>query len=80
MDLVSTSKLFYGEGVLGNVVSFVSDNIFRALPPAPVRLGFDPEEEDSQPDEAWPHLQLVYDFFVRFLVSSEQNPKVCLCF
>ena len=25
---------------------------------------------------SWPHLQLVYEFFLRFIVSSDVDPKV----
>ena len=27
-------------------------------------------------EPAWPHLQLVYEFFLRFIVSSDVDPKV----
>jgi serine/threonine-protein phosphatase 2A regulatory subunit B' len=54
----------------------VSTNLFRALPPAPFRTGFDAEEDEPLLDDAWPHLQIVYEFLLRFLVSTEQDTKV----
>jgi serine/threonine-protein phosphatase 2A regulatory subunit B' len=47
----------------------VSVNICRALPPQ--TEDFDPEEDDPVLEPSWPHLQVVYEFFLRFIVSSE---------
>jgi len=48
----------------------VSANLFRALAPtnkSPAEM----EDEESFPMEpSWPHLQIVYEFFLRFIVSS----------
>lgn len=32
---------------------------------------FDPEEDEPMLEPAWPHLQVVYEFFLRFVESSE---------
>ena len=32
---------------------------------------FDPEEDEPTLEAAWPHLQLVYEFFLRFLESPD---------
>lgn len=37
---------------------------------------FDPEEEEPALEPAWPHLQIVYEFFLRFVVSNDVDPKV----
>ena len=37
---------------------------------------FDPEEDEPTLEAAWPHLQLVYEFFLRFLESSDFLPSV----
>ena len=44
-----------------------SVNLFRALPPSnsPNGAEFDPEEDEPTLEAAWPHLQLVYEFFLR---------------
>ena len=49
-----------------------SVNLFRALPPssAPNGAEFDPEEDEPTLEAAWPHLQLVYEFFLRFVIDS----------
>ena len=48
-----------------------SVNLFRALPPssAPNGAEFDPEEDEPTLEAAWPHLQLVYEFFLRFGIT-----------
>jgi serine/threonine-protein phosphatase 2A regulatory subunit B' len=54
----------------------VSTNIFRTLPPSsnPAGTEFDPEEDEPNLEAAWPHLSLVYEFFLRFLESPDFQP------
>ena len=49
-----------------------SVNLFRALPPtnSPNGAEFDPEEDEPTLEAAWPHLQLVYEFFLRSETGS----------
>ena len=53
-------------------------NIFRILPPStnPNGAEFDPEEDEPTLEAAWPHLQYVYEFFLRFLESPDFQPLV----
>uniref|UniRef100_A0A8C1T7A5 Serine/threonine protein phosphatase 2A regulatory subunit n=1 Tax=Cyprinus carpio TaxID=7962 RepID=A0A8C1T7A5_CYPCA len=53
-------------------------NMFRALPPSsnPTGAEFDPEEDEPTLEAAWPHLQLVYEFFLRFLESPDFQPNI----
>jgi serine/threonine-protein phosphatase 2A regulatory subunit B' len=44
--------------------------LFRTLPPSE-NPDFDPEEDDPTLEASWPHLQLVYEVFLRFLESSD---------
>lgn len=44
--------------------------MFRTLPPSE-NPDFDPEEDDPTLEASWPHLQLVYEVFLRFLESSD---------
>ncbi len=52
-------------------------NLFRTLPPVsnPTGADYDPEEDEPNLEVAWPHLQLVYDFFLRFLESPDFQPN-----
>ncbi|KAJ8979745.1 hypothetical protein NQ317_004732 [Molorchus minor] len=53
----------------------ISANLFRTLPPSE-NPDFDPEEDDPTLEASWPHLQLVYEFFLRFLESSDFQPTI----
>lgn len=37
---------------------------------------YDPEEDEPTLEPSWPHLQLVYEFFLRFLESQDFQPSV----
>ncbi|KAA3677331.1 serine/threonine-protein phosphatase 2A regulatory subunit B' [Paragonimus westermani] len=60
------------------VVRMVEANLFRTLPPPsnPSGAEFDPEEDDPTLEAAWPHLQLVYEFLLRFIESPSFQPNV----
>ncbi|KAK1171698.1 serine/threonine-protein phosphatase 2A 56 kDa regulatory subunit delta isoform isoform X1 [Acipenser oxyrinchus oxyrinchus] len=70
-DVVTES--IYPEGVI-----MFSVNLFRTLPPSsnPTGAEFDPEEDEPTLEAAWPHLQLVYEFFLRFLESPDFQPNI----
>uniref|UniRef100_A0A8B9XGG6 Serine/threonine-protein phosphatase 2A 56 kDa regulatory subunit n=1 Tax=Bos mutus grunniens TaxID=30521 RepID=A0A8B9XGG6_BOSMU len=53
-------------------------NMFRTLPPSsnPTGAEFDPEEDEPTLEAAWPHLQLVYEFFLRLLESPDFQPNI----
>lgn len=50
-------------------------NLFRSIPPPvnPTGDAFDPEEDEPVLELAWPHLQIVYEFFLRFVESPDFN-------
>ncbi|KAK6916114.1 Protein phosphatase 2A, regulatory B subunit, B56, partial [Dillenia turbinata] len=60
-------------------IKMVSINLFRTLTSSPceskVLEAFDVEEEETLMDPAWPHLQIVYEFLLRFVASSETDAK-----
>jgi serine/threonine-protein phosphatase 2A regulatory subunit B' len=64
----------FTESLMTDIVEMVRANLFRTLPPQ--TEDFDPEEDEPSMEAAWPHLQVVYEFFLRFVVSSEVNGKV----
>jgi len=41
-----------------------------------MREDFDPDEDEPALEPAWPHLQVVYEFLLRFVVSTEVKAKV----
>ncbi|KAB2002531.1 hypothetical protein ES319_D11G072500v1 [Gossypium barbadense] len=80
MDYVSSANGKFSEIVMQEIVKMVSRNLFRALTSAPrenkVLLAFDLEEEEPSMDSAWPHLQVVYEFLLRFVASPETDAKL----
>ena len=75
VDYVNTpaGQKIFTESIMGDLMAMVSANVCRALPP--VTDDFDPEEDEPVLEPAWPHLQVAYEFFLRFIVSSEVNAK-----
>ena len=64
----------FTESLMPDIAEMVRVNLFRTLPPQ--TDDFDPEEDEPAMEPAWPHLQVVYEFFLRFIVSTEVNGKV----
>lgn len=66
------------EAIYPEVVHMVEANVFRTLPPPsnPTGAEFDPEEDEPTLEAAWPHIQLVYEFFLRFVESPEFQPNL----
>ena len=77
VDFISTpeaQELLKQPGMMEEVVQTVSANIFRALPPQADEV--DPDEDEPVLEVAWPHLQVVYELLLRFIVSREVTSKV----
>ncbi|XP_043228837.1 serine/threonine-protein phosphatase 2A 56 kDa regulatory subunit delta isoform-like isoform X2 [Amphibalanus amphitrite] len=78
IEHVSSQRGVITENIYPEVVQMVSVNLFRTLPPSsnPSGAEFDPEEDEPTLEAAWPHLQLVYEFLLRFLESVDFQPNV----
>ncbi|KAL4301836.1 hypothetical protein GQ457_10G026380 [Hibiscus cannabinus] len=80
VEYVSSANGKFSEVVLLEIDKMVSANLFRSLNPQPrenkVVEGVDLEEEEPSMDPAWPHLQIVYEFLLRFIVSPETDAKL----
>eukprot|EP00252_Welwitschia_mirabilis_P003528 TRINITY_DN1358_c0_g3_i1.p1 TRINITY_DN1358_c0_g3~~TRINITY_DN1358_c0_g3_i1.p1 ORF type:complete len:538 (-),score=77.74 TRINITY_DN1358_c0_g3_i1:276-1889(-) len=68
------------EGSQEDLVKMVSENLFRSLPPASHENtgtdALDLEEEEPSMEPSWPHLQIVYELLLRYVVSTDTDPKV----
>ncbi|KAI8048759.1 phosphatase 2A regulatory B subunit-domain-containing protein [Gilbertella persicaria] len=74
LEYVATTKGALTDSVYPEVVKMFSANLFRTIPPPANREeGYDPEEDEPTLEAAWPHLQLVYEFFLRFVESPDFN-------
>jgi len=76
VDYVNSAKQPFVEAIMPEVVTMVSANIFRPLPTRSRDTPFDPEEDEPILEAAWPHLHIVYEFFLRFVVSGSTEAKV----
>jgi serine/threonine-protein phosphatase 2A regulatory subunit B' len=78
VEYVTTNRGVLTEAVYPEIVVMFSVNLFRTLPPSanPNGAEFDPEEDEPTLEAAWPHLQLVYEFFLRVLESPDFQPSM----
>ncbi|KAG8366793.1 hypothetical protein BUALT_Bualt16G0004700 [Buddleja alternifolia] len=80
VDYVASANGKFTETVMQEMVRMISTNLFRTLSTQPhenkVLEGFDLEEEEPLMDPAWPHLQIVYEFLLRFVASPETDAKL----
>eukprot|EP00111_Clytia_hemisphaerica_P002708 TCONS_00007635-protein len=77
VDYVTNNQGVITEAIYPEAVHMFAVNIFRSLPPSanPAGAEYDPEEDEPTLEAAWPHLQIVYEFFLRFLESPDFQPN-----
>jgi serine/threonine-protein phosphatase 2A regulatory subunit B' len=78
VEYVNNTRNCFNEALMVEVVNMVGSNIFRALRTRnkdPLAFS-DPEDDEPLLERTWPHLQIVYEFFLRFVVSNDVDPKV----
>jgi len=78
MDYINTTKGVFNESTFEAITTMISENLFRGLAPNSHNQSsaYDPDEDEPVLEKAWPHLQYVYEFLLRFVVSNETDPKV----
>ena len=77
VDYISVTKGCIPDTVYPDTITMVSYNMFRSLPASTENSDTDQGEDDEPTYEAsWPHLQVVYEFFLRFLENPEFQPAV----
>nr|CAD1837056.1 unnamed protein product [Ananas comosus var. bracteatus] len=80
VEYVASVNGKFTEIAMLEITKMVSINLFRSLtsPPRENKAieGFDLEEEEPIMDPAWPHLQYVYEFFLRFVMSPQTDAKL----
>lgn len=77
-EYVSTNRLRITPEMYSAVIEMFEKNLFRPIPPPinPIGELFDPDEDEPVYELAWPHMQMVYDFFLIFLESSDFDQSV----
>ncbi|ODV80677.1 B56-domain-containing protein [Suhomyces tanzawaensis NRRL Y-17324] len=69
IQFISNNRFSYTDEMYKHVVSMFKKNLFRPIPPPvnPVGELFDPDEDEPVSELAWPHMQAIYEFFLRFI-------------
>ncbi|KAF4082530.1 hypothetical protein AMELA_G00152570 [Ameiurus melas] len=70
VEYVSTSRGVLVESAYPDIINMISTNLFRTLPPSD-NPDFDPEEDEPTLEASWPHMQLVFEFFLRFIENPD---------
>ncbi|CRG87526.1 Serine/threonine-protein phosphatase 2A 56 kDa regulatory subunit delta isoform [Talaromyces islandicus] len=78
LDYVANNRSVITEPMYPRVVDMFAKNLFRPIPPpvSPQGEAFDPEEDEPVLEVAWPHIQVVYEFFLRFIESQDFNTNI----
>lgn len=80
VDFVSAPTFKFNEIVMLEITKMVAANLFRTFPSlnheSMLLETYDPEEDEPTMDPAWSHLQIVYEFLLRFVASSETDAKL----
>jgi len=78
VEYVSHNRNVITEPIYPEAIHMFAVNTFRALPPSsnPAGAEFDPEEDEPTLEASWPHIQLIYEFFLRFLESPDFQPTI----
>ncbi|KAJ0439600.1 putative protein phosphatase 2A, regulatory B subunit, B56, armadillo-like helical [Helianthus annuus] len=80
VDYVSSVNSKFNEVTIQEITKMVAANLFRSLPNLnhenKVMDLYDQEDDEFCMDPSWPHLQIVYEFLLRFVASPETNTKL----
>ncbi|XP_044487052.1 serine/threonine protein phosphatase 2A 57 kDa regulatory subunit B' beta isoform-like [Mangifera indica] len=80
VDFIQSGSGKITETCQEEMIKMISINLFRCMPPAShentgQEVG-DPEDEEPYLEPSWPHLQLVYELLLRYVVSSDTDTKI----
>ncbi|KQS38842.1 serine/threonine-protein phosphatase 2A 56 kDa regulatory subunit gamma isoform isoform X2 [Drosophila erecta] len=78
VDFLTNQNGVITDVIYPEAINMFAVNLFRTLPPSsnPNGAEFDPEEDEPTLESSWPHLQLVYELFLRFLESPDFQPNI----
>ncbi|KAI9026482.1 protein phosphatase 2A regulatory B subunit [Phycomyces nitens] len=78
LEYVATTRGAIVDQIYPDAIRMFSVNLFRTISPqaAVGGVAYDPEEDEPVFETSWPHLQLVYEFFLRFVESPDFNIHV----
>ncbi|KAK6918829.1 Protein phosphatase 2A, regulatory B subunit, B56 [Dillenia turbinata] len=80
VEYISSVNSTFNEVAMQEITNMVASNLFRTFSSLNhenrVLEAYDPEEEEQTMEPAWPHLQMVYEFLLRFVASPETDAKL----
>lgn len=80
VDYISSASSKFNEVAMQEITRMVAANLFRTFPSSyqenKLHDAYDAEEEEPTMEPAWSHLQIVYEFLLRFVASSETDAKL----
>lgn len=78
IEFIVTNRFTYTNEIYLHMVNMFKINLFRPIPPPVNPIGdiYDPDEDEPVNELAWPHMQLVYEVFLRFIESPDFNHQI----
>ena len=76
VDYLEANSDMYSKANLNELMKTVRANIFRTLGRgSPLKSQtLDPDEEELNLEEAWPHYQIVYELLLKFIMTPQIEP------
>lgn len=73
IQFISSNRFTYTDEMYKHVINMFKTNLFRPIPPPvnPVGDLYDPDEDEPVSELSWPHMQAIYEFFLRFIESPD---------
>ena len=71
VEYLQNREDLYTLQTIPEIIAMVSANLFRTLPPPQAEVDDGGDEDELAADPAWPHLQMVFELFLRVCVSQE---------
>ncbi|KAL8209650.1 hypothetical protein R6Q57_006382 [Mikania cordata] len=80
VDYLTSVSSKFNEITMQEIAKMVASNLFRSLPPCihdnKLPDVYDQEDDEPSMDPSWPHLQIIYEFFLRFVAAPETDAKL----
>lgn len=78
IQFIVSNRFNYTDEMYKHVIAMFKKNLFRPIPPPvnPVGELYDPDEDEPVSELAWPHMQSIYEFFLRFVESPDFHHQV----
>lgn len=80
VDYISSVTTKFNEVTMQEIIKMVSANLFRTFSSSnhdnKLPDSYDLEEDEPTMEPAWPHVQIVYEFLLRFIASPETDAKL----